>query len=129
MSWEKAVDGGDHTFPAADDLSSYQYHAVQIATDGQVDIADATVRCCGILQNNDADAENEPARVRMLGVSKAVSDGSSTPIVIMDALAPDASGHLVKTTSDDDEKVAYALEASTASGKIIAVFVLPFTRY
>jgi hypothetical protein len=111
-------------------LAAKQYYAVQLTTVSGVEVlslADATVRAVGILQ--DTPAPGVAGSVMLMGISRAITDGSSTAIAAMDALAPDANGKLVKTTTDNDEVVAYALEPSTADGQIIAVFVLPMRRY
>jgi hypothetical protein len=114
------------SWPAGADLSAKQYLAVQLTTTETITVADATVRCVGILQNDPT--SGQAASVCMLGISKAVTDGTSA-IAAMDSLAPDANGKLVKTTSDNDETVAVALAPSTADGTIIPVFVLPLRRY
>jgi hypothetical protein len=114
------------TWPAGADLSAKQYYALQLTTSETVTLADATVRCVGILQNDPA--SGEAASVCLLGISKAITDGTSA-IACMDSLAPDANGKLVKTTTDNDEVVAIALAPSTADGTIIPVFVLPLRRY
>jgi hypothetical protein len=63
------------------------------------------------------------------GISRAIVDGSGTAIAAMDALAPNGSGILVKTTADNDEIVAIALEPSTAANDYIAVYVKALQRY
>lgn len=115
------------SWPAGADLSAKQYYAMQLTTSETITTADATVRCVGILQNDPL--SGEAASICMLGISKAVTDGNAGAIACMDALAPDAAGKLVKTTTDNDEVVAIALAPSTADGTIISVFVLPLRRY
>jgi hypothetical protein len=115
------------SWPAGADLSGKQYYAVQLTTSETVTLADATVRVLGILQNDPA--SGDAASVALAGISRAVTDGSGTAIAAMDALAPDANGKLVKTTTDNDETVATALQASTTDGAIIAVLVHPLRRY
>lgn len=114
------------SWSAGADLSAKQYYAVQLTTTETITVADATVRCIGILQNDPT--SGQAASVCLLGISKAVTDGT-TAIAAMDALAPDANGKLVKTTTDNDETVAVALAPSTADGTIIPVLVLPLRRY
>lgn len=124
MSWEIPV--LDISVPANADLSAAQYLAVQINTSGKAALSDATVRNAGILQN-DPDAADKAASVRVLGVSKAYASGT---VAIMDALAPGTDGVLLTTTADNDEIVAFALEAHTgATSSVISVFVCPFNRY
>lgn len=115
------------SWPAGADLSAKQYYALQLTTSETVTLADAAVRTIGILQNTPTSGQT--ASVMVLGISRAVSDGSGTAIAPMDTLASDANGVLVKTTADNDEAIAIAWEASTVSGKIITVFVLPSRRY
>jgi len=112
------------TFPAATDLSSYQYCFVNLETDGQVGMASATEAIIGVLQD-DPDAENEAASVCVYGISKLVVDGNAGAIACGDKLAADSAGKGVKTTTDLDDYGAIALEASTAAGDIISVLVVP----
>lgn len=115
------------SWPAGTDLSAKQYLAMQLTTSETITVADATVRCIGILQNDPT--SGQAASICMLGISKAVTDGNAGAIACMDTLAPDANGKLVKTTSDNDEAVAVALAPSVADGTIIPVFVLALRRY
>ena len=117
----------DFSWPANADLSLKQFYGVQLTTLEKVDLSDATVRNIGILQNTPT--TGQAANVRLLGNSRAIVDGSGTAIVVMDALAPNASGILVKTTLDNDEVIAYALQASVAANDLIAVFVSGLRRY
>jgi|GEM_PF-1446077 len=112
------------TFPAADDLSSYQYCFVTQESDEQVALAGTTTKITGILQD-DPDAENEAASVAIGGISKLVVDGNAGAIACGDKLAADAAGKGVKTTTDLDDYGAIALAASTAAGDIIPVIVVP----
>ena len=112
------------TFPAATDLSSYQYCFVNLETDGQVGMASADEAIIGVLQD-DPDAENEAASVCVYGISKLVVDGNASAIAPGDKLAADSAGKGVKTTTNTDDYGAIALEASTAAGDIISVLVVP----
>lgn len=114
-------------WPSAADLTAKQFYAVQLNTSEQVDISDATVRNLGVLQN--APNTGQDASVCLLGVSRMIVDGSGTAIAAMDALAPNSSGIGVKTTTDNDETVAIALQPSSAANDIIAVFVVALQRY
>ena len=68
-------DGLDISYLAAEDLSSYQYRFVHLATDTTVDLLDgATEYPIGILQN--APESGEEAIVRVEGTSKLVVNGS-----------------------------------------------------
>jgi hypothetical protein len=115
------------SFPAGADLSALQFYAVQLNTSAAVVVSDATVRNLGILQN--APTSGQAAEVALIGITRAKVDGNAGAIACMDALAPDANGVLVKTTADNDEVIAYALQASTAAGDLIAVFVRGLARY
>lgn len=117
----------DYSWPANADLSAKQFYGLQLLTTELIDLADATVRCIGILQNTPT--ANQAGSVRLVGISRAIVDGSGTAIACMDALAPNASGIMVKTTADNDEVIAYALQASTAANDYIAVFVNALRRY
>lgn len=117
----------DFSWPANADLSAKQFYGLQLQPTELIDLADATVRCIGILQNTPT--TGQAGSVRLLGISRAIVDGSGTAIACMDALAPNASGIMVKTTADNDEVIAYALQASTAANDYIAVFVNALKRY
>jgi len=112
------------SFPASGDLSSYQYHFMNLESDGQVALASATEAIIGILQD-DPDAEDEGASVGIVGISKLYVDGNGTNIAPGDKLAANSSGHGAKTTTDLDDYGAIALEASTADGDIIKVLLVP----
>lgn len=115
------------SWAAGADLSAKQFYAVQLTTSETITLADATVRAVGILQ--DTPASGQAGMVTLIGISRAVTDGNAGAIACMDTLAPDANGKLVKTTTDNDEVCAVALQASTTDGAIIAVLVLPLRRY
>lgn len=127
MAYEQLTGAITHSWPAGADLSAKQYYAVQLTTSETITLADATVRVVGVLQ--DAPTSGVAGNVTLCGISRAVTDGNAGAIAVMDTLAPDANGKLVKTTTDNDEAVAVALQASTTDGAIIAVFVLPLRRY
>jgi len=112
------------TFPAATDLSSYQYCFVNLETDGQIGMATTTEAIIGVLQD-DPDAENESASVCVYGVSKLYVDGNAGAIACGDKLSADTAGKGVKTTTNSDDYGAIALEASTAAGDLISVLVVP----
>lgn len=128
MAYENSVGAIDWSWPTGADLSTKQFYAVQLTTSLTITLADATVRTIGILQDTPP-TNGATGTVRVQGISRAISDGSGTAIAAMDALAPDANGVLTKTTTDNDEIVAIALEPSTASGQIIAVLLQPLRRY
>lgn len=110
----------DESYSANADLSTHQFKAVEFVTGGKVDLCNAaTDRAVGILQNKPA-AANRAARVRHIGISQAVSDGT-VAIAAGDPLTTGATGKVVKNTTADRPILGYALEPSTADGTIIAV--------
>ena len=115
------------SWPAAADLSSYQYHAVKISSSQAALCGDSDVPV-GILQNQ-PDAVGIAAEVGLVGISKAVIDGNSVNVAIGDFLAVNASGHLIKTTTALDQVVAKALEAVTANGIVAKVLLAPMSTY
>jgi hypothetical protein len=127
VAYENIISAVIQSWAAGADLSAKQYYAVQLNTSDQIVLADATVRTLGILQ--DAPKSGQAGAVMLSGVGRAITDGSGSAIARMDALASDANGILVKTTTDNDEIVAIALEPSTVANAIIAVFALPLRRY
>lgn len=127
MAYGNDTLGINTSWPAGADLSSKQFYAVQLTTSATITLADATVRTIGVLQ--DTPASGQAGSVCVLGITRAITDGNAGAIACMDTLASDANGKLVKTTTDNDEVVAIALEPSTADGTIIAVLVLPARRY
>lgn len=127
MAYEQLTGAITHSWAAGADLSAKQYYAVQLTTSETITLADATVRTVGILQ--DTPPSGVAGNVMLCGISRAITDGSGSAIAAMDTLASDANGKLVKTTTDNDEVVAVALQPSTTDGAIIAVFVLPLRRY
>ena len=108
---------------AAADLSGNQYFAVkqsgaQIALCGAV-----TDTGLGILQ--DKPKASEAGRVRILGTSLAVTDGSGAAINPNDPLGPNAAGKLVKVTTPDRPVMARAMGTSVADGTVIEVLLTP----
>ncbi len=113
-----------YTGPAKRDLSSYQYHAVTLDTDGNIDYCDtsATTKPLGILQNK-PEAAGEEAEVAILGTSLMVVN-ATTDISQMDLLGSGNDYHGVKVTADDSMYFAQALEDATEDGDIIEVLIL-----
>lgn len=101
--------------------TSGQFLAVYISASREVKIAaTAGQEVYGILQNDPP--QSAAADVGILGVTKAVA-GSAT-ITAGANLATDASGRLVAQTNTQNT-VAISLEASTATGQIITVALVP----
>jgi hypothetical protein len=113
---------------AAADLSAKQFYAVKQTTSTALNLCSAvTDRGLGILQ--DKPKSGEAGKVRRLGISKAITDGSGTAISVGDQLGPNASGKLVKVTTADRPVLAEALEASSTDGAIISVLMKPDSVY
>lgn len=114
----------DESYVAENDLSAKQYYGVEFSGEDQVDVCDAAADLCvGFLQNKPQ--AGEAARVRHLGISLAVSDGSGTAIAAGDRVGINSSGKVVKKTTADYSLCGVAMAASTANGTIIPVFLIP----
>ena len=111
-------------------MASYQFYAVKLAsTAGQAVVSGAAVMnstACtvtGLLQN--APAAGEAVEFAYAGIAKGIV-GQSTAIAIGDAIASNSTGKLVTSAKTDNAEVlGKALEASSASGDIIAVLLVP----
>jgi hypothetical protein len=120
MSMERAL--YDESYRAEQDLSAKQFLAMELSAEGQVDTADAAAdTVIGILQNKPK--SGEAAEVRLIGISKAVTDGNAAAIGVGDFLGTNNAGKLVKKSTDKDWVIARALQASTADGTIISVLL------
>ena len=116
--------GYDESWIANADLSTKQFFCVKLVAGPKVDLcAAATDRAFGILQNKPS-ASGRNTAVRHLGISKAVSDGSGTAIAVGDLVGTDANGRVIKKATADNGVVGVALDASSAVGTIIRVFLL-----
>lgn len=114
----------DMSFLSAADMRLKQYYAMKLLTTTQdsVDVpTGATDDAFCILQNDPN--TGQVADVRVLGISRAVTDGNAAAIAIGDKLGTNNAGKLVKKTADHDVILATALEASTADGQIISVLM------
>lgn len=116
---------GTITREAARDLSDYQYHAMKIDTDSQIDYVDTSSAgvCIGVLQNA-PDAAGEEAEVATEGTSLLYVDGNSTSIAEGDPLASNSNYHGHKADSDQEQFFAIALQPSTADGDLIEVMLV-----
>lgn len=117
-------DGIDITLPAAADLSTRQYHAVAIDTNGRAALSGSAGNVVGILQNKPS-ALGQAARVRIVGVSKhrggaALGEG--------DRLQSNAQGFGTAAAGTGDEIFAVVLTATGGSGDITDVMLDRF-RY
>jgi hypothetical protein len=112
------------SFKAAADLRTKQYYVVEYTAAETVNVCNAATDVgLGILQNKPN--TNEAAEVVMVGITPAITDGSGTAIAVNDWLGPNSSGKLVKKATADYSACARALEASTADGSVIKVFMFP----
>jgi len=111
------------TFKAKRDLSSYQYHAMTLDTDGLIDYCDtsAGTKPIGILQNK-PNAANAEAEVGISGSSLMLVN-AGTDISQMDLLGSGNDYHGVKVTADNSMFFAQALEDATEDGDIIEVLL------
>lgn len=120
MAGAQSANVHDESYIANADLSTKQYFCVKLAAGPKVALcAAATDRAIGILQNKPA-ADGRNASVRHLGISKAVSDGTSA-IAVGDLVGTDANGRVVKKATADYGAIGEALDASAAVGTIIRV--------
>lgn len=114
----------DASFKAAADLSAKQFFIMKPSAADTIAIAAAaTDLSIGVLQ--DKPKSGEAGRVRVLGISKVVSDGSGTAIAVGDRVGPNSSGKAVKKATADYNCIGIALDASTADGTIIRVLLIP----
>ena len=114
----------DESYKAENDLSTKQYYIVEYTGVDQVDVCDAASDLAfGVLQNKPA--ANEAARVRHLGTSLVVSDGSGTAITAGDRVGPNSSGKAVKKATADYSCIGVAMEGSSANGTVIPVLMIP----
>lgn len=119
-----AIDIFSLTAKANADLSAKQFYGVKLTAADVVDVPSAaTDIVIGILQN--APKANAAASVQVLGISKAVSDGSGTTIVVGDRVGPSSTGLWVKKATNDYNAGGIALDGSTANGTVIRVLLTP----
>ena len=112
----------DDSFKAENDLSAKQFYCMELSAADQVDVCDNAADVpIGILQNKPT--AGREAQVRVLGRSRAVSDGSGTAIVVGDPLKTSSGGKVIKAATDKDWAIGRALSASTADGTVIDVLL------
>lgn len=118
------------SYPVNTDLSSFQFCIVTLTTDGYLTTAaDTATVALGVLENKPDGTVETMGAVRTRGNGKLKVNGT-TDIAIMDALTATTSGVGIKTTTDNAQVIAIALEGHTAnSDAIIEVMVTPFRRY
>jgi len=124
MAGDQSKPGGLITKAAARDLSSYQYYAMQIDSDGDIDYGDSSSSdmVIGVLQN-DPDEAGAEAEIATAGTTKLRVTGSTT-IAPGDKLGSDGNYRGKKVTADKAIYFAIALEDATADGDIIEALLV-----
>lgn len=113
------------TRPAARDLSAYQYHAMKIDTDGNIDYVNtsatgATDKAIGILQNAPSAAGQE-AEVATEGTSLFYAGTSSGTFDEMAYLGSNSAYKATLVTASGEKYFCTANEAVSATGDLIEV--------
>jgi hypothetical protein len=103
---------------AGEDMTAKQFFIVQLAADGDIEVAEgATDLIVGVLQN--APDSGEQATYRFLGTTKVSAGGV---INVGDWVTTDSSGEAVATTTDGDIVIGrYIGTAACADGDIVEV--------
>ncbi|MCS7224051.1 MAG: hypothetical protein NZ959_05785 [Armatimonadetes bacterium] len=132
------------TFPAAADLSNYQFAPVTLDSNGQVTVASDNQISLGILQNKPK--EGGAASVMVSGVSKAIAaqaiTAPLTPLVSAGngRVRPASSyhTHTENTAASYTQNattqpaqggsfiIGYALRSASVAGEVIEVLLAPF---
>ena len=116
---------GCTSWKTATDLSSSQYMAVKMSAAKTVAIGDANGDLgVGILQNKPTSGEAAQVFTQCGGICKVYAGAAITYGAV---LTPNASGHMITTTTDTDIVFGYATESAGAAGDIIEMlFVGPY---
>lgn len=117
----------DFSFEAAEDLSSYQYQFIKINTSGKARLLDSAVELPdGVLQN--APASGEEANVRMLGISKIVTNGAldEGTFIRAEFVSTSDAGKAQDCTEDKEFTMGRVVLASGAEDDLASVFLAPF---
>lgn len=120
----------DESYKAGADLSAKQFLAMKVtAADTATVVAAASDIPIGILQNKPT--SGHAASIRMAGISKAVQAAGT--IAVSNYVGADSNGKMVKITpaasgSVESPAIGIALDAGTADGTVIRVFVIPGLR-
>jgi hypothetical protein len=103
---------------AGEDMTAKQFFIVQLAADGDIEVAEgATDLIVGVLQN--APDSGEQATYRFLGTTKVSAGGV---INVGDWVTTDSAGEAVATTTDGNITIGrYLGAAACADGDIIEV--------
>lgn len=110
---------------AASNLSSYQYYVVKFAsTAGQVKLATtpATDTIIGVLQNEPT--AGQEAQIAGIGYCIAAAEAS---VSAGNPVTCSSTGRVKATTTDKDEVLGFAMQASSAAGDLIQVHLTRFT--
>ena len=117
--------GLDVSCVAENTMVAKQFYAVELSgADLQVDIPDnAGDLVFGVVQNK-APA-GAAVTVRVMGITKWISDGSGTAITVGARLGTNNAGKCVVKATDTNLLAGIALSASSADGTIIDVLLTP----
>lgn len=114
-------DGPEITLKASATLDGYQFHIVTLDTAGKVKLADdpddPVEAMLGVLQN-EPDAADEPAVVRVDGIAKVMGGATINEGVWVTC---DGSGHLAAAVANDNV-LGITIEAA-ASGSVTKVLL------
>lgn len=86
------------TIEAGSDLSAEQFHFVDVASDGQVDLAGNGLDAIGVVLNNPG-AAGQAAEVQIAGVAKVVIGVGD--LIAGDRVQSDAAGEAIAATTLD----------------------------
>ena len=124
-----SLDGTIDSFPAIGDLSARQYYAVTINSANRINTGSSTASVAFGVLLDDPNAADVIGAVMIDGVCPAACYGGDTAIAPGDSLTFNASGLLVKTTTDNAQIVGIAQEyLNDATPAFIAIRVQP-ARY
>lgn len=113
--------------PAARDLSAYQYYAMKVDTNKDVDYGDSSAGAIvlGPLENKPDNAAGAECDIAIAGTALLIVDGTAGGgISVGSKIGSNNAYKGVAVTADDAYFFAVALEASTADGDIIEVLLV-----
>lgn len=126
--------GQDFTFSSNSDLSTDQFHFVQLASTGYLVVCATGQRALGVIQDNNVGTAGQPigCQVRTAGTSKIVAGGTFSA---GDLLSADSTGRAVKYTAatvftgtpytvSGSQILGVAVEAGT-SGQLTTILFQP----
>ena len=130
MAGATQEDGPEITLPASDDLSTYQFHVVTLATDGEVKLADDPTdpveALIGVLQNKPR-AVGEEAVVRVSGIAKAVGGEAVNPGIWVTC---DGNGHIIAAVVGEEVQSVVGITIDAAvEDEIHEILVMPGSGY